>query len=346
MRFFETAPPVSPLLRWGVRVLLLALCGVILAFLIPRLPRELDWLPYDYSLYLAWGQALRHGQITYSYPLPTIFWVFAPLSLLPAPFIFVWAAAPFLFLLAIFGRKGIILWLYFPLLVQTAFAQLDGWLILPLWWLVNNRPLLAPLGAVLLMVKPTLAPLAILVALVRWFVRREWQQLKWFTFILVIFLAPAFVIDPLWLVHFIQQLPVRATEVNVLTRSSSLWAFVWHGGFTLLLLPILFLIILALTLKIIRRRKRAIATAEALNLIFVPFLYLSNSTLLAPLLTSTRELVILTAIAWVAVGLDILAGGFGGVYVLIPVTALWLFANPAPAENALTPPSPTTKTAR
>ena len=295
--------------------------------LAPRVLSSSNWQPYDYNLYVGWGRALREGHVTYSYPLPTIFWIFVPLSLLPSAFSIVFALVPFLFTSYLLGRRGFIVWLYYPLIVQAAFGQLDGWLILPFSWMLKDKPRWAAVGAVLLLTKPTLAPLAVIYVLVRWLRLRNWLQLRWFALALVVLITPAFIIDPLWLLHFIAQLHVRATETNMPTRGAALWAWAWHGGITLVLLPVLLLFVLILCLRLVRRHSDLLPLAEILNLLLLPFLYASNLTMLIPLLVTSRRMLIIPTLSWICVGIDVLAGGWGGAYALIPLSLLVLLAS-------------------
>lgn len=288
-----------------------------------------SWRPYDYDLYISWGTALRNGTVTYSYPLPSIIWVFMPLSFLPDDFKLLWAAAPFIFVLFLFKRTAPVLWLYFPLLVQTAYGQLDGWTIMPLYWLVQDRPRLGPLGAVLLLIKPTLAPFTIAYVLYHWVRSRRWQSLFWFGGILGIYLLPAFIIEPNWVVNFALQIPIRATESNMIPRGASIWAWWWHGGITPYLFPLIMLAVVALALLIVHRSRNHLPLIQLIGLIMNPFLYASNFTSIIPLLSSSSEVFAITLASWIAVGVDIWANGWGGAYTFIPLAGLVLLSRRA-----------------
>jgi hypothetical protein len=302
--------------------LLIALASLLLIVLLRQAPDVSAWKPYDYGLYISWGRSLRAGVPTYSYPLPTIFWLFVPLSLLPDWFVVIWAAVPFLFILLIFGRKGLPFWLFFPLLVQAEFAQLDGWLIFPMLWLVQDRRVLAPLGAVFLLFKPTLAPLAIFYAIYRWLTIRAWRKLALLATFLFVYELPAFILDPWWANRFVNGMSVRASESNMTQRGASIWAWLWHGGVTAWLFPPLALLVLVLTIYVARHTKSLTPTAELLNLIGLPFLYFSNFTLVIPLATTFTEILVLTIVSWLSVAIDYYSGGWGGAYTIIPIFAL------------------------
>jgi hypothetical protein len=285
----------------------------------------------DYTLYVQWGSEyspLEHSgaSVPNYYPLPTTLWVFLPLSLLPNWFTLVWTFVPFLFLLWLFRKSGIILWLSYPMLIQGSVGQMDGWLLLPLYWLFTNRPRLAGIGAALLLFKPQLAFLTILYALLAWLIRRDWHNFGAFIITLAILYLPAFVVNPLWPLIMLERMKIRASEPLLETRGASLWAWIWHGGWTLWLLPIVALIAAALVIYVFMIRRRQIQAVHLLGLMVTPVLYSSNFVTIIPMLKTTRQIATLTTISWVGVVIDILAGGWGGAYVVIPLTALWLLA--------------------
>lgn len=318
---FQGWRSITPRTALAALLLILVLSALIyeLGFFVPQLQA---WHPFDYEMYVHWGTLLRQGTIDHYYPLPTTIWVFLPLSFMPDWFKFIFAIAPFLFVLKMFGRRGLILWLYFPLLTQTQYAQLDGWMLFPLLWLLRNRSFWGPLGAVLLWIKPILAPFAIACAVFLWLRQRRWNMLAQHVVMLTIFVLPAFVIDPLWPLHFIQALPLRATTPYLQFRGVSVWTWWQRGGVAQHLFPFLIAAMLALSLHVLRRKHSPIAIAELWNQFFFPFLYEANLTLTIPLAVSTREIIVITVVSWISVGLDTIAGGWGGAYALIPLSAL------------------------
>jgi len=329
-------------------ILFILLVIVLIVFLIELAvlaPEFFARPPNDYDIYAHWGLAERLGPEKYSYwlvnyyPLPTTLWVFVPLSLLPNWFAIIWTIAPFLFALWLFRKPGVILWLYYPLLVQTGIGQLDGWLLLPLYWLIEDRPWLAGVGAVLVLFKPQLAFVTVAYALLSWVIRRDWRNLRAFAITLAIIYLPAFIVNPLWLLTMLDRMHVRANESLLPTRGASLWAWIWRGGITLWFLPIVGLLATVLVLYIFVRRGKRMQAAQLLGLLVTPVLYAANFVTIIPILKTPRQILILTIISWVGVVMDTLAGGWGGAYAIIPITALFLLARENDAT--ITPPTPT-----
>jgi hypothetical protein len=74
-------------------------------------------------------------------------------------------------------------------------------------------------------------------------------------------------------------------------------------------------------------------------MLFTPILYAYDYILVALTLRSTRECVLLLVVSWLAVGVDILAGGWGGAYSVIPLVALALRADILPQRIFLAKPA-------
>ena len=60
------------------------------------------------------------------------------------------------------------------------------------------------------------------------------------------------------------------------------------------------------------------------GLLVTPILYAYDYILVAPTIKTWRECALPLAVSWLAVGVDMWAGGWGGAYSLIPLTALAL----------------------
>jgi hypothetical protein len=337
-------PPIKITWRSAITFAILAFGIAILLYELGQsVPVLLARRGTDYTLYVQWGSEYspdEHSDVLVPnyYPLPTTLWVFLPLSLLPNGFILVWTFVPFLFPLWLFRKSGIILWLSYLMLVQAGVGQMDGWLLLPLYWLFENRPRLAGFGAALLLFKPQLAFLTILYASLTWLIHRDWHNLAAFIITLAILYLPAFVVNPLWPLVMFARMKVRASESLLETRGASLWAWVWHGGWTLWLLPIVALIAAGLVIYVFVIRRKQIQTAHLLGLMVTPVLYSPNFVTVIPMLKTTRQIATLTVISWVSVVFDILAGGWGGAYFIIPIAALILLAHdrsshPAPQDK-------------
>lgn len=334
-------------------IFLIALLGLAnVAFIYhfaPELTSMTTWLPDDYQKYfLPWGLQARDGIYNYRYPLPTLMWVFVPLSFVPPGWILLWVAMPFLFLLYLFGKKGIILWLSFPFLDHAAFGQMDGWLIVPLAWLFDDNPALAGISAALLTLKPQLALLPVSYMFVRWLIKRNYKSLGLFGGALCALYIPTFLLDPSWPLKMWADNQVRAAEPTLLTRGASLWPWWWHGGWTQVLLPFLCALIALFFLLAARTMWKRARAIHLVALMTIPIFYPVSFVTIAPALkNSTRHLVVFTLTSWIAVLLDIVTQGWGGVYLVIPLVALALLAHdpaatldPFPAPFSLRHPTP------
>ncbi len=270
---------------------LLVIAGfVLLAEFFALIPNFTAHLPNDYGAYMRWGMVERLGPDQYYYalpnyyPLPTTLWVFVPLSLLPTWFSLVWMVVPFLFTLWLFKKSGGVLWLYYPMMVQAAVGQLDGWLLLPLLWLIENRPWFAGIGAVLVLFKPQLSFFTVLFALVFWVFKRDWRNLGAFAATLTVIYLPAFIADPFWVFTMLDKMQIRANENLLPTRGATLWAWAWHGGVTLWLLPLVAIAAAALVLYVFRVRGKPFQAMQLLGLLTIPVLYASNLVTIVPIL--------------------------------------------------------------
>jgi hypothetical protein len=306
-------------------------------------PSFLDRWINDYDSYVLWGNAQRLSldqcspQASNYYPMPSTLWVFIPLSLMPRWFVLVFMFAPLIFPLLLFKKAGAITWLYYPMLVQSGFGQIDGWLIVPLYWLVQDIRWLAGIGAVLVLFKPQLAIFAVGYMVIHWLVQRNWRNLGAFAITLAIVYIPSFFICPTWPLAMLRVIVGRTSESNMATRGATLWAWVGHGDVTFWLLPIVALGTAALLVYVFVVRQKRAQAAQIFGLLTIPVLYVSSYVMLLPILKTRRHLIIITMISWVGVVIDTLAGGWGGAYVIIPITALILLAR---EDQSLPHPSP------
>jgi len=176
--------------------LLVVAVGLLLGELVWLLLVGSNFSPTDFEVMVRWGRAAQGGDYYSFYPLPTLLWIFLPLSLLPAWFIFVWTVLPFGFILVMFRKRGVILWLYVPTLVQAAWGHLDGLFLLPLYWLFQNHASLAAVSAALLTLKPQLALFPVSYMLCHCLRVKNWQGLGCFAVTILILYVPAFLVDP------------------------------------------------------------------------------------------------------------------------------------------------------
>lgn len=297
------------------------------------LPRVLQvWQPYDYWQYTQMGEAARQGREPLGtgrfYPLPTILSVFVSLSLLPEWFRIVWALAPLGFILFLFRRQAIPLFGFVPLWFVVGDGMLDGWLLLPLAWLLQNRRMWAGLGAAVLLFKPQLAILAVMYALAHWLITRDWKNLGVFVVAMTIFYTPSFIVNPNWLGQMLVVLPDRAAQTTTLlpAMTGSVWAWKELGLLGVLSVGVFLTATLVLAWRAWRMAEKRAAICQLLNLIFNPILFGSNFVTALPTLCGRRQILVVVALSWLALILDKVLNGFGGGYALIPLAALYFLA--------------------
>ncbi|CAG0977358.1 hypothetical protein ANRL3_01900 [Anaerolineae bacterium] len=311
--------------------LLVVVLLVLVVESVTLLPRALQvWQPYDLRMYIEMGTIARTGinpiGPLHYYPLPTVLWIFVPLSLMPDWFRFVWAIVPFAFILILHRTNGLAFLLFPPFWFNITDAMIDSWLLLPMKWLAENRPRLAGIGAVILLTKPQIALLPVAFMFLRWLITRDWKNLSAFVIGLIAFCLPAFIFDPLWIVHMLQVIPQRANESMVLLPllTSSLWAWWWLGGIASIMFVALAVAAIALAVRAFRRRGDTVAILQSCNQLMIPILFAANLTLLVPFLRTRREILIIVMIGLAAFALDAALGGFGGGYAFIALAVLVL----------------------
>jgi hypothetical protein len=308
-------------------ILLLAVALSLLALvaLAPRL--QVRWDPNDYHNFLRYGNALRQGRTSgHIYPLPSLIWIFAPLSFTPDWFELIWVALPFVFCLVLFGPKGAVLWLSAPLLIHASQGQLDGWFLLPIFWLATDHALLAGPSAALLTLKPQLGIFIVPYMVYRWIRAKNVRSLLISAAGFLILYVPSLFIDRDWPLDFVSRAQWRGTQPLLQSRGASLWAWWWRDGLTQFLLPLAIILTIYLFIKAYRQ-----AQAKAVfltGLLATPvFFALSYTTAIAVLPKSLFAVLLFTVTSWVALIVDALMGGWGGAYALVPLVTLWLVAN-------------------
>ncbi len=297
------------------------------------LPRVMQvWHPYDYWQYTQMGEAVWQGRNPLGtgrfYPLPTILWIFVPLSLLPDWFRIVWVIVPFAFILLLFRRQAIPLFGFVPLWLVVGDGMLDGWLLLPLAWLVQNRQVWAGLGTALVLFKPQLAILAVMYALGHWLTTRDWKNLGVFAIAMTIFYMPAFIINPNWIAQMLAVIPERAAQTTALlpAMTGSVWAWKELGAGGWLIVIVTLIAMVAWSWRAWRATEQRAAICQLFNLMLNPILFGSNLVMTIPTLRGQKPIVVVTGLSWLAFGLDKLMGNFGGGYALIPLAALYFLS--------------------
>jgi hypothetical protein len=288
------------------------------------------WHPYDYSVYGNMGRLVREGQDPYRaanyWILPAILWVCVPLSWMPDWFVFVWILLPMVSLLIIHRRDGLILLLFTPLWLVIADAMLEGVLLLPTWWLLQNTATAASLGAVALLTKPQVALLAVIQQVWRWLHQPDKRPLLIFFAALAVFVVPSFFWMPDWPLAWLKVLPMRAAETTtILPRmTASVWSW-WAMGIGG---KIAALILSAAGGWLFWRAYRAGHSAQAMlmaGLFLMPILFASSFFIAAAALRGRRQIELVTALSLVAWLVDRWVSPFAGVYALIPLLILWFY---------------------
>lgn len=322
-----TAVLFSP--RWSAAAVvgLSFLGGLLATFLIPHF---ISWIPYDYSVYIQGARMARngldpHALLPYWYPLPITLFTTVPLSFLPDQFAWAFAFIPLGLLHLRFGRHAVLWWLFFPLLINVTFAQAEGWLILPLFWLLEDTPFKSSLGIVALMFKPAYGMFLIPYRMWQWVRGRQWKSLVWLTGLSGTMMGAAFAIDGAWPLHWLNGVLHRGDNPELRMRNMTVWAFGGHGEWGLVALAVLLAALVWLAVPLLRARETQGQALLALSLFLFPGgLNPVSSMMVIPLLETRNEILMMVAASWAAAGLDFFVGGFGGAYLIIVLVALYL----------------------
>ena len=309
---------------------------VLAAELLVVLPRVLEWHPWDYGNYVRMGRDVREGLNPYGsdryYPLPTMLWIFVPLSLMPDWFKIIWILFPFIFVLILLRGEGVLCFLYPPFWFVITDAMFDGWLLIPLAWVFANRPIFAGIGAAILLFKPHVTLFAVAYLGLHWLITRDWNNLKAFTLTLGMLWLPAFVVNPRWVFQMLEVLSQRADQISLLPLlTTSLWSWWWPGGIAALVCIALLFISAGLFWRAARHAPNRAALFQLVGLLINPVFLASNLITVLPMLHGRRQIIALVAVAWAAMMLDKALNGFGGGYALIPLVAMYFLSDEAEA---------------
>ena len=302
--------------------------GVAAVFLIPRF---IAWQPYDYVVYMQGARMVReglnpHALLPYWYPLPIVLFTTMPWSFLPDTFAWAFAFIPLGLLHIYYGRDTVIWWLFFPLLINVAYAQVEGWLIFPLIWLLVDRVAWASsIGVLTLMFKPAYGFFLIPYYLWRWWQEGRYQYLKWLMGLGGVMLGLATLVEPTWPLQWFNGVIFRHENAALIERNMTVWAFVSRGGWWLLVLPFVLLALFYLVRSLWSFEEARGEVLLALSLFFFPGgLNPVSSMMVMPLIRQRADIMILVGASWLAAALDVVVGGFGGVYLSIVLVALAL----------------------
>ncbi len=316
---------------WLVGILIVV-AVVLAAEIVLVAPRVLDvWHPWDYGNYVKMGLDVREGRNPYGpdryYPLPTMLWIFVPLSLMPAWFALPWVIVPFVFILILFRGQGAWFFLFPPLWFVVSDAMFDGWLLLPLAWLLANRPIWAGVGAALLLFKPHVTVLVVGYMLWRWVIARDWKNLKTFSAAMALLWLPSFIVNPGWLWQMLEVLQTRTEQISILPLlTASIWSWAWLGGMA----QTIFLAVLMATGVLFWRAARdessRAAAFQLVGLLLNPVMLASNLILVLPTVRGRNQIVGIVFVALGGYALDRALGAFGGGYALVSLFALYFLA--------------------
>jgi hypothetical protein len=301
--------------------------GLVATLLIPHF---ISWLPYDYSVYIKGARMIRegldpHALLPYWYPLPVTLFTTVPLSFLPDQFAWAFAFIPLGLLHLRFGRNAVLWWLFFPLLINVAFAQAEGWLILALFWLLEDAPFKSSLGVVALMFKPAYGMFLAPYRVGQWVRARQWKSLAGLAGLSGVMMGAAFLVDQAWPLHWLNSVLRRGDNPELRMRNMTVWAFGGRGELGLASLGLLLALSVWIVIPLLRAREPRGQVLLALSLFFFPGgLNPVSSMMVIPLIETRNEILLMVAASWLAAGLDVVVGGFGGVYLIIVLTALYL----------------------
>jgi hypothetical protein len=118
------------------------------------------WTP-DYTVYWLGARMARegldpHALLEYWYPLPVVLVTTMPWSFLPHHYALAFALIPLGLLHLRYGRWTPLWFMFVPLVINTLYAQYEGWLILPIFWVLEDHSVRGALSIFALMFKACL----------------------------------------------------------------------------------------------------------------------------------------------------------------------------------------------
>jgi hypothetical protein len=313
--------------RTWVIVALSILFGVLGAVV---LTQWMPAVPFDYAIYMEGARMVRAGQDPYAtlpfwYPLPIVLFTIVPWSCLPDLFWWAFALIPLGLLHLHFGKRTPLTWLFYPLLVNVAYAQAEGWLILPLVWLLRDVPIQSSLAMLAFLFKPAYVVLLAPYRLFEWVRARDERKLKWLVGLTVVTFGAAFVAQPAWLANWFAAIQRRGASPGLIERNITAMAFWQRGEAWWLPLGLLGAAWLLLTFAGWRYRETRGASLVAASLMTFPNgLYPVSVALVLPFVETTGEILVLVLVSWLIPTLEIFTGDFGGYYLSIVLVALAL----------------------
>jgi len=311
---------------------LFILIGLILGSAAAALlmPRITAWIPYDYQVYVQGARLIRagldpHAALPYWYPLPITLFTTVPWSFLPDQFAWAFAFIPLGLLHLRYGKRAPLCWLFFPLLINVMYGQAEGWLLFPVFWILEDARGKASLGMLALMFKPAYAMLTMPYRVAQWIRDRRWRDLFTLLGLGGGMMGAAFLIDPAWHWHLIGGLARRGDNPELRARNMTIWAFVERGGMWFIPLGLCLIAGVLLGIAAWRAKETRAHLMLAVSLFTFPNgLNPVSSMMVLPFVETRNEILALVATSWLVAGLEVLTGGFGGFYLANVFVALAL----------------------
>lgn len=319
-------------------MVIIALSVVVGLIATAVIPRFIDWLPYDYSVYVDGARLVRQGLnphelLPYWYPLPIVLFTTMLWSFLPDTFAWAFAFIPLGLLHIYYGKRTLWWWLFFPLLVNVAYAQAEGWLIIPMLWLIEDWPVYSSFSIIALMFKPAYGIFLVPYRVWQWWQNGRKKELAWLMGFTILTMGSAFLVETAWLSQFVMGVLRRHNDVTLVGRNMTIWALTALGGFWWILLLLFLGALFYLVFHLWQYEEARGGVLVALSLSFFPGGLHPVSTMMMPLAKARNEIIIMVTVSWLCVGLDAAAGGLGSVYLILVLVALGLQWRRLQAEN-------------
>lgn len=320
-------------------IVVLAILGGIFATWL--LPRHMPELPFDYSIYMQGARMIRAGQSPYVtlpfwYPLPIVLFTIVPWSFLPDTFFWAFVFIPLGLLHLHFGKRTPLVWLFYPLLINVAYGQAEGWLLLPMVWLLKDTPINSSFAMMAMLFKPTYAMLLAPYRVIEWLIARAWKNLAWLAGLTVLMFGAAFVVDPQWVAQWLGAIMRRGSSPGLIARNITMWAFIERGGLWYIPLALFLLALILLAIPALKKRETRGEVLVALSLFIFPNgLYPVSTMMVLPFVETRAEIIALVGASWLIAFTEIFTGDFGGYYQSLVLFALGLRQLRARRQNGL-----------
>jgi hypothetical protein len=211
-------------------------------------------------------------------------------------------------------------------LVNVAYAQVEGWLVLMLVWLLDDEsPVKSSLAIIALLFKPAYGIFLVPYRLWCWLRSRQYKSLAWLVGTTLVTMGAATLVEPAWPVQWFVGVMHRHENVNLTERNMTIWAFTERGGVWLVVLSLFLILLMVMSWRLLRFPEARGEVLLAWSLFFFPGgLNPVSSMMIMPLVREKSHIIILVIISWLVVGIESLMNGFGGMYLLIVLAALAL----------------------